>query len=292
RAAGAGLEGRRPHHRRRPHGQPAPDAARGIELPPRSRLVAHAGDLRADPAPGPHQRPRDAGHLQPRHRDGAGPRAAAGGLSRDRRGGGGVKLGVAVSGKGSNLRNLLDRGFPVVAVVTNRPSCGGAEIARAHGISLGEFPQSRFASALERDVALRDFLLAHGVELLVCAGYDRIFTAPLPAFARGLARLGYELYSTGGTLKALETASIDARPVSDLTGFPEIMDGRVKTLHPGVHGGLLARRDRPEHMAALDEHGLKPIDVLCVNLYPFVEALAAGGCFDEALAEIDIGGPA
>ena len=116
--------------------------------------------------------------------------------------------------------------------------------------------------------------------------------AGLPAFARGLARLGYEMYSTGGTLKALETASIDAHPVSDLTGFPEIMDGRVKTLHPGVHGGLLARRDRPEHMAALDEHGLKPIDLLCVNLYPFVETVAAGASFDEALEQIDIGGPA
>jgi phosphoribosylaminoimidazolecarboxamide formyltransferase / IMP cyclohydrolase len=114
----------------------------------------------------------------------------------------------------------------------------------------------------------------------------------LPAFARGLVRLGFEIYSTGGTLKELETASIDARPVSDLTGFPEIMDGRVKTLHPGVHGGLLARRDLPEHMAALDEHGLKPIDVLCVNLYPFVESVAAGASFDEALEQIDVGGPA
>jgi len=114
----------------------------------------------------------------------------------------------------------------------------------------------------------------------------------LPAFARGLVRLGFEIYSTGGALKELETASIDARPVSDLTGFPEIMDGRVKTLHPGVHGGLLARRDRPEHMAALDEHGLKPIDLLCVNLYPFVESVAAGASFDEALEQIDVGGPA
>jgi phosphoribosylaminoimidazolecarboxamide formyltransferase/IMP cyclohydrolase len=114
----------------------------------------------------------------------------------------------------------------------------------------------------------------------------------LPAFARGLVRLGFDLYSTGGTLKELETGSIDARPVSDLTGFPEIMDGRVKTLHPGVHGGLLARRDRPEHMAALDEHGLKPIDLLCVNLYPFVQTVAAGASFDEALEQIDVGGPA
>ena len=114
----------------------------------------------------------------------------------------------------------------------------------------------------------------------------------LPAFARGLVRLGYDLYSTGGTLKALETASIDARSVSDLTGFPEIMDGRIKTLHPGVHAGLLARRDRPEHMAALDEHGFKSIELLCVNLYPFVETVSAGAGFEDALEQIDIGGPA
>jgi phosphoribosylaminoimidazolecarboxamide formyltransferase/IMP cyclohydrolase len=114
----------------------------------------------------------------------------------------------------------------------------------------------------------------------------------LPAFARGLHRLGYELFSTGGTLKALETASVDARPVSDLTSFPEILDGRVKTLHPAVHAGLLARRDRPEHMAALDEHGLKPIDLLCVNLYPFVETVAAGAAFEDAIEQIDVGGPA
>src|SRR5437764_14371436 len=117
--------------------------------------------------------------------------------------------------------------------------------------------------------------------------------AGLPAFARGLARLGYELYSTGGTLKALETASIDARPVSDLTGFTEIMDGRVKTLHPGVHGGLLARRDRPEHLAALEQHGLRTLDLLCVNLYPFVATASRPGVgFEEVVENIDIGGPA
>ena len=115
----------------------------------------------------------------------------------------------------------------------------------------------------------------------------------LPAFARGLVRLGFEIYSTGGTLKELETASIDARPISDLTGFPEIMDGRVKTLHPGVHGGLLARRDRPEHMAALDEHGLKPIDLLCVNLYPFAETAAnPEASVPDVIEQIDVGGPA
>src|SRR5438270_6840518 len=95
----------------------------------------------------------------------------------------------------------------------------------------------------------------------------------LAGFARGLRRLGFELYATGSTLRALTDASVDARSVSDLTGFPEIMDGRVKTLHPGVHAGLLARRDVAEHMATLAQHGLRTIDLLCVNLYPFVETV-------------------
>ena len=117
--------------------------------------------------------------------------------------------------------------------------------------------------------------------------------AGLPGFARGLSRLGYELYSTGGTLRLLEESAVDARSVSELTGFPEIMDGRVKTLHPGVHGGLLAIRDNPEHMQALEEHGLKTIDLLCVNLYPFEEtATAQGANFEEVIEQIDIGGPA
>jgi phosphoribosylaminoimidazolecarboxamide formyltransferase/IMP cyclohydrolase len=115
----------------------------------------------------------------------------------------------------------------------------------------------------------------------------------LSGFARGLHRLGYELYATGSTLKAIVDAAVDARPVSDLTGFPEIMDGRIKTLHPGVHAGLLARRDVPEHMDALREHGLKEIDLLCVNLYPFVDTVTRPGVsFEEAVEQIDIGGPA
>jgi phosphoribosylaminoimidazolecarboxamide formyltransferase/IMP cyclohydrolase len=115
----------------------------------------------------------------------------------------------------------------------------------------------------------------------------------LAEFARGLAELGWELYSTGGTLKALAEAGVEARPVSDLTGFPEIMDGRLKTLHPGVHGGLLARRDKPEHLSALEEHGLKTLDLLCVNLYPFVATAVTEGVGDEEVIEnIDIGGPA
>ena len=115
----------------------------------------------------------------------------------------------------------------------------------------------------------------------------------LPDFARGLAVLEFELYSTGGTREALIEAGIETRSVSDLTNFPEIMDGRVKTLHPGVHGGLLARRDRPDDLAALDELGLKTIDLLCVNLYPFVAtATASMKSLDEVIEQIDIGGPA
>ena len=115
----------------------------------------------------------------------------------------------------------------------------------------------------------------------------------LAGFATGLAEVGFEIYSTGGTLKALHDAGLAARAVSDLTGFPEILDGRVKTLHPGVHGGLLARRDRPEHLAALEEHDLRTIDLLCVNLYPFVAtARREGSDFEEIVENIDIGGPA
>ena len=117
--------------------------------------------------------------------------------------------------------------------------------------------------------------------------------AGLPAFGRGLSRLGFELYATGGTRQVLEAASVDVRPVTDLTGLPEMLDGRVKTLHPGVHAGLLARRDLPEHLRQLDEHRLKLIDLLCVNLYPFQETLARpGSSFGEILEQVDVGGPA
>ena len=114
----------------------------------------------------------------------------------------------------------------------------------------------------------------------------------LAAFARGLQRLGYELFATGSTLNAIVDSAVDARPISDLTGFPEMMDGRIKTLHPGVHAGLLARRDKPEHMEALREHDLKEIDLVCCNLYPFVETVTRPGVsFEDAVEQIDIGGP-
>src|SRR5467141_3990384 len=115
----------------------------------------------------------------------------------------------------------------------------------------------------------------------------------LTAFARGLQRLGYELYATGSTLRAIQDAALDASPVSDLTGFPEMMDGRIKTLHPGVHAGILARRDKPEHMEALESHGLQQIDLVCCNLYPFIDTvLRPDVTFEEAIERIDIGGPA
>ncbi len=112
------------------------------------------------------------------------------------------------------------------------------------------------------------------------------------AFAAFLAGLGVELVSTGGTARALREAGLTVRDVADLSGFPEILDGRVKTLVPQVHGGLLARRDDPHHMAALAEHGIGPIDLLAVNLYPFEATVAEGKGFDECVENIDIGGPA
>ena len=109
---------------------------------------------------------------------------------------------------------------------------------------------------------------------------------------RGLAARGVELVSTGGTAKTLRDAGLAVRDVSDLTGFPEMMDGRVKTLHPMVHGGLLALRDNAGHRASMDEHGIEGIDLLVVNLYPFEETVAKGADWDTCIENIDIGGPA
>ncbi|MBA7593825.1 Bifunctional purine biosynthesis protein PurH [subsurface metagenome] len=111
-------------------------------------------------------------------------------------------------------------------------------------------------------------------------------------FARGLHQLGVEIYSTGGTKKALEDAGVPVHSVGELTNFPEILDGRVKTLHPGVHAGILARRDVPGHLSQLAEKGLVAIDLVAVNLYPFVQTIAKEGTtLEQALENIDIGGP-
>ena len=113
----------------------------------------------------------------------------------------------------------------------------------------------------------------------------------LDALAGGLVAAGVELVSTGGTASKLRELGHDVRDISDLTGFPEMMDGRVKTLHPKVHGGLLAVRDNPEHVAAMQEHGIGAIDLVVVNLYPFGATVARGAPRDEIIENIDIGGP-
>ncbi len=115
----------------------------------------------------------------------------------------------------------------------------------------------------------------------------------LAELARGLAELGVELVSTGGTASALRAAGLTVREVGEVTGFPEMLDGRVKTLHPAIHGGILARRDAPAHREALERHGIGAIDLVAVNLYPFEATVAKAGIgFEEALEQIDVGGPA
>ena len=114
----------------------------------------------------------------------------------------------------------------------------------------------------------------------------------LVEFARELAAMGVEIISTGGTAAALSSAGIQVLPIESVTGFPEMMDGRVKTLHPKVHGGLLGVRNNPEHMAAMASHGILPIDLVCVNLYPFEATIARPGIAEhDAIENIDIGGP-
>lgn len=123
----------------------------------------------------------------------------------------------------------------------------------------------------------------------VLSVYDKTGLADL---ARGLVDLGWTLYSTGNTHRALAAAGLPVTPVSDLTGFPEILDGRVKTLHPTIHGGILARRDVPDHINQLEQHGIRTIDLVVSNLYPFVETISQPGLSHEgAVEQIDIGGP-
>jgi phosphoribosylglycinamide formyltransferase 1 len=164
-----------------------------------------------------------------------------------------VKLGVLVSGRGSNLRNLAERGFEVAAVATNKPSCGGAAFARERGIPLGEFSQKSHASLEERDAAMRDWLLGHGVDLVVNAGYDRILTAGfvaafedrminihpslLPAFGGGMDAVAQALARgvklTGCTVH-LVTEEVDAGPILLQAAVPVLADDTVETLHARI----------------------------------------------------------
>ncbi|MGH2557327.1 MAG: bifunctional phosphoribosylaminoimidazolecarboxamide formyltransferase/IMP cyclohydrolase, partial [Actinomycetota bacterium] len=109
---------------------------------------------------------------------------------------------------------------------------------------------------------------------------------------RELAGRGIELVSTGNTARVLQEAGIDVTPVSELTGFPELLEGRVKTLHPRIHGGILADKRKPDHMAQLEEQGIEPFDLVVVNLYPFLETVMSGAGAPEVIEQIDIGGPA
>jgi phosphoribosylglycinamide formyltransferase-1 len=165
-----------------------------------------------------------------------------------------MKLGVVVSGKGSNLRNLVDRGFDVVAVATNRPSCGGAALARERNIPVGELSLKRFATEEERDAAMRDFFMSHGVELVVDAGYDRIHTRPfleayrgrivnvhpslLPEFGGSMDAVEQALGSgatvTGATVH-LVTEDIDSGPILTQEEVPVIKGDTVETLRGRVH---------------------------------------------------------
>jgi phosphoribosylglycinamide formyltransferase-1 len=165
-----------------------------------------------------------------------------------------MRLGVAVSGRGTNLRNLVERGFEVVAVATNRPSCGGAAFARERGIPLGELSQKGFASADERDGAMRDFFKAHGVELVVDAGYDRIHGLPfleafrgriinihpslLPEFAGGMDAIEQAISRgarvTGATAHIV-TGDLDAGPILLQESVPVLEDDTAETLRLRVH---------------------------------------------------------
>lgn len=112
-------------------------------------------------------------------------------------------------------------------------------------------------------------------------------------FAKALSERGIEILSTGGTAKELKENGIPVRDVSEYTGFPEILDGRVKTLHPKIHGGILGIRSNPEHVRVMNEHGIEPIDLVAINLYPFQQTILRPNCtLEEAIENIDIGGPA
>lgn len=114
----------------------------------------------------------------------------------------------------------------------------------------------------------------------------------LVPFATALNRHGVELVSTGGTARAIRDAGLSVIEVAELTGFPEMMDGRVKTLHPVVHGGILGRRDIESHVQAMEFHGIDPVDLVVVNLYPFEATVARGADWEETVENVDIGGPA
>src|SRR3954468_9360278 len=131
--------------------------------------------------------------------------------------------------------------------------------------------------------------MSHKIERAILSVTDK---TGLVEFARKLSSMGVELVSTGGTARLLRESGITVKDISELTGFPEMLDGRVKTLHPKVHGGILHIRDNQQHHAAIEQHGIEPIDMVVVNLYAFEKTAAKPGVsFEELIENIDIGGP-
>src|SRR6476620_10123360 len=197
----------------------------------------------------------------------------------------------------SSVRAVLRRGISAAGAGTSRPRkvCGstaaGSHSARrslsssakcrhwaAKSAGSSAAPANRRGNLMTDLVPVRRALIS----LSDKSGLNEL--------AAGLARHGGEIVSTGGTAAKLRESGANVRDISDLTGFPEMMDGRVKTLHPKVHGGLLGVRDHPEHAAAMDEHGIAPIDLVVVNLYPFLETVMSGADRDAIIENIDIGG--
>ena len=212
----------------------------------------------------------------------------------------GVEATITADGMGAILRskgappwnfrcrggNLDDRGKPV----DRRPRPAAAHDAACHRRrSVGIGRRNRLAvpprQLIKKDYAMTDLVPVRRalISLSDKSGLDEL--------AAGLARHGVEIVSTGGTAAKLRELGAEVRDISDLTGFPEMMDGRVKTLHPKVHGGLLGVRDNPEHAAAMEEHGIAPIDLVVVNLYPFLNTVMSGADRDTIIENIDIGGP-
>mmetsp|Transcript_1941 Transcript_1941/g.3327 ORF Transcript_1941/g.3327 Transcript_1941/m.3327 type:complete len:612 (+) Transcript_1941:57-1892(+) len=143
------------------------------------------------------------------------------------------------------------------------------------------------ALPMSRPMSVKTFAGASKGKALVSV-FDK---TGLPELAKGLSELGYEVVSTGGSAKAVAAAGVPVTQVDEITGFPEMLDGRVKTLHPVVHGGILAKRGDPKHMATLEEHKIGPIDIVVGNLYPFKQTVNSGASFEDCVEQIDIGGP-
>src|SRR5947199_735842 len=164
------------------------------------------------------------------------------------------------------------------------------EILRGVPLLSSAFPRSLLIKFLFRSYQVpSEVPMSQAIQRAILSVTDK---TGLADFARKLSGMGVELVSTGGTAKLLRTEGITVRDISDLTGFPEMLDGRVKTLHPKVHGGILHRRDVAGHRAAVEEHGIPPIDMVVVNLYAFEQTAAKPGVnFEEIIENIDIGGP-